>query len=33
LLESGLDNGDGGGIANDGILQAGEVDATEQICF
>jgi len=33
LLESGLDNGDGGGIANDGILQAGEVDATDQICF
>jgi hypothetical protein len=27
-----LDNGDGGGIANDGILQAGEIDDTAFIC-
>lgn len=27
-LNSGLDNGDGGGTAGDGILQAGEIDAT-----
>ena len=31
-VESGLDNGDGGGTANDGILQAGEVDATSYVC-
>jgi len=28
----GLDNGDGGGTANDGILQAGEVDQTSYVC-
>lgn len=27
-LDAGLDNGDGGGIANDGDLQAGEIDRT-----
>lgn len=31
-IDSGLDNGDGGGTANDGILQAGEIDATSYIC-
>jgi len=31
-VTSGLDNGDGGGTANDGILQAGEVDATAYVC-
>jgi hypothetical protein len=31
-VETGLDNGDGGGTANDGILQAGEVDATSYVC-
>ena len=30
--ESGLDNGDGGGTARDGILQAGEVDTTIYLC-
>jgi hypothetical protein len=31
-IESGLDNGDGGGTARDGILQAGEVDHTAYVC-
>jgi hypothetical protein len=31
-LESGLDNGSGGGVANDGILQPGEVTSTEYVC-
>lgn len=31
-VESGLDNGDGGGTANDGILQNGEVDSTSYVC-
>ncbi|MGI0149829.1 MAG: DUF7151 family protein [Thermoplasmata archaeon] len=31
-VTSGLDNGDGGGIARDGTLQAGEVDATAYVC-
>jgi len=31
-VESGLDNGDGGGIGGDGILQAGEVDSTAYVC-
>ncbi len=31
-IESGLDNGDGGGIADNGILEAGEVDATNYVC-
>ncbi len=31
-VDSGLDNGDGGGTANDGVLQSGEVDATERLC-
>jgi hypothetical protein len=29
---TGLDNGDGGGTADDGILQAGEVDSTVIVC-
>ena len=32
LVQSGSDDGDGGGIANDGVLQPGEVDATAPIC-
>lgn len=31
-IEVGLDNGDGGGTANDGTLQAGEIDLTYYIC-
>jgi len=31
-IQSGLDNGSGGGIANDGILQPGEVTSTSYIC-
>jgi hypothetical protein len=31
-VESGLDNGDGGGTANNGVLEAGEVDATTYVC-
>ncbi|MFT3842680.1 MAG: hypothetical protein QM723_37165 [Myxococcaceae bacterium] len=31
-IESGLDNGDGGGTAGDGILQTGEIDATTYLC-
>lgn len=31
-LESGLDNGDGGGTARDGVLQPGEVDQTDYLC-
>jgi len=31
-VESGLDNGDGGGTANNGILEAGEIDATTYVC-
>ena len=32
-IQSGSDNGDGGGIARDGILQAGEVDSTIYLCI
>lgn len=32
-VDSGLDNGDGGGTAGDGVLQAGEIDATAYICL
>jgi hypothetical protein len=31
-IETGLDDGDGGGTANDGILQSGEVDSTSYVC-
>ncbi len=31
-IDTGLDNGDGGGIANDGVLQPSEIDQTEYIC-
>lgn len=31
-IQSGLDNGAGGGTANDGILQSGEVGATGYVC-
>ncbi len=31
-VDSGLDNGDGGGTANDGILQSGEIDSTGYSC-
>ena len=31
-VDSGLDNGDGGGIPRDGILQAGEIDSTGYSC-
>lgn len=31
-VDSGLDNGDGGGTARDNILQAGEIDATTYVC-
>ena len=31
-IETGLDNGDGGGIANDGVLEPGEIDSTQYIC-
>lgn len=31
-VESGLDNGDGGGTARDGTLQAGEIDHTAYVC-
>ena len=32
VVYAGLDNGDGGGIADDGILQAGERDETDYVC-
>ncbi|QDG53712.1 hypothetical protein FIV42_24090 [Persicimonas caeni] len=32
MLEAGLDNADGGGTADDGVLDAGEVDSTSYIC-
>jgi hypothetical protein len=32
MVETGLDNGDGDGTAGDGVLQPGEVDATEFVC-
>lgn len=32
LVSSGLDNGDGGGVTSDGILQDGEVDLTSKKC-
>lgn len=28
-----VDNGDGSGTARDGVLQSGEVDATDKICL
>jgi hypothetical protein len=31
-IDTGLDNGDGGGTAGDGILQAGEIDTTQYVC-
>ncbi|HSN27497.1 MAG TPA: hypothetical protein VLT45_14480, partial [Kofleriaceae bacterium] len=31
-IDVGLDNGDGGGIAGDGVLQDGEIDATTYVC-
>jgi hypothetical protein len=31
-IDTGLDNGDGGGTAGDGILQSGEIDATQYVC-
>ena len=31
-VESGLDNGDGGGTANNGVLESGEVDSTSYVC-
>lgn len=31
-IESGLDNGDGGGVSRNGVLEAGEVDATTYVC-
>lgn len=31
-VEAGLDNGDGDGVANDGVLQEGEVDVTTVVC-
>lgn len=31
-IQTGLDNGDGGGVAHDGILQPGEVDSSAYIC-
>jgi hypothetical protein len=31
-VQTGLDNGDGGGTAGNGILDAGEVDALVNIC-
>lgn len=32
-VDIGLDNGDGGGIARDGTLQAGETDSTQYVCI
>ena len=32
-IQTGTDNGDGGGVAGDGILQAGEVDSTVYLCI
>jgi len=31
-IDTGLDNGSGGGIANDGILQPGEITSTSYVC-
>ncbi len=31
-IDSGLDNGDGGGTADDGALQVGEIDETSYVC-
>ena len=31
-MDSGLDNGDGGATAGDGVLDAGEVDTTSYVC-
>ncbi len=31
-IDSGLDNGDGAGIANNGLLEAGEIDETSYVC-
>lgn len=31
-ITSGLDNGDGGGVANNAVLEAGEVDYTQHVC-
>lgn len=31
--ESGLDDGSGGGVAGDGVLQPGEVDSTNVVCY
>ena len=31
-VQTGIDNGDGGGTSGDGVLQAGEIDGTQVIC-
>ena len=31
-IDTGIDNGAGGGIANDGVLEAGEISATQYVC-
>ena len=31
-ITSGLDNGDGGGVANNAVLESGEVDYTQHVC-
>ncbi|MBN2530914.1 MAG: hypothetical protein JXR76_31295 [Deltaproteobacteria bacterium] len=31
-IDAGLDNGDGGGTANNGILESGEIDDTSYVC-
>ncbi len=31
-ITSGLDNGDGGGVANNSVLETGEVDYTQHVC-
>ncbi len=31
-IDFGLDNGDGGGTANDGVLSSGEIDQTSYLC-
>lgn len=31
-IATGLDDGDGGGVAGDGVLQDGEIDSTEYVC-
>ena len=31
-IDTGLDNGDGGGTADDGVLKPGEIDSTQYVC-